>query len=106
MVRHKLDSVSDFSRQGYNLRIRCLGCERVIDANAIIVSLELGKRGASRNIDNLEKPNALQGVGPSLHLCDAAFVQRRPFRHEVQPIGPFCATHRLQAASKAASIVL
>ncbi len=54
MVRHTLDSVNDFARQGYNLRFSCDGCGRVIEANAVEMMLELIKQCAPLSITSLE----------------------------------------------------
>jgi hypothetical protein len=62
MARHKLYSVSDFARRGYNLRIRCLGCERVIDASAVEMLQELHRRRA-RQIEAMEHRMRCQACG-------------------------------------------
>ena len=54
MVRHRLDSVNDFARQGYNLRIRCRVCDHVVDASAIEMMGELHKRRLGFSIEKLE----------------------------------------------------
>ena len=41
MGRMRLDTVSDFARRGYNLRITCGSCSRVVEANAVLFKLEL-----------------------------------------------------------------
>ncbi len=53
MVRHKLDSVNECARRGYNLRITCGGCNRVIEANAVLMMQEL--RGGSMALHKLEE---------------------------------------------------
>ena len=63
MARHKLDSVSDFARRGYNLRIRCPGCERVIDASAVEMLQELHRRRVSRQIEAMEHRMRCQTCG-------------------------------------------
>ena len=55
MVRHSLDSVNDFARNGYNLRISCNGCGRVKEANAVEMMLELNRRRAALSIASLEE---------------------------------------------------
>ena len=55
MARHKLDSVNECARQGYNLRITCEGCARVIEANAVLMMQEIGRRGGSLKLERLEK---------------------------------------------------
>ncbi len=63
MARHKLDPVSDFARSGYNLRIHCLGCERVIDASAIEMLQELHRRRMSLQIEAMEHRMRCQTCG-------------------------------------------
>ena len=53
MVRYKLDSVNECARRGYNLRITCGGCNRVIEANAVLMMQEL--RGGSMALHKLEE---------------------------------------------------
>ena len=55
MVRHKLDSVNEYARRGYNLRISCGGCGRVIEANAVEMMVQLNRRRASLSIASLEE---------------------------------------------------
>tara|TARA_B100000678_G_scaffold52318_1_gene41783 strand:- start:1777 stop:2049 length:273 start_codon:yes stop_codon:yes gene_type:complete len=55
MVRHKLDSVNECARRGYNLRIVCLGCGRTVEANAILMMQDLHARRASMSLDALER---------------------------------------------------
>ncbi|AXK43975.1 hypothetical protein [Erythrobacter aureus] len=54
MARHKLDSVNDFTRRGYNLRFTCEGCGRVVEANAVELLQELGRRRLSLSIERIE----------------------------------------------------
>ena len=53
MVRHKLDSVNECARRGYNLRIICGECERVVEANAVLMMQTL--RGQSMALHKLEE---------------------------------------------------
>ena len=55
MVRHKLDSVNDFARQGYNLRFTCDRCGRVVEVGAVRMMQELAQRHASQSIARLEE---------------------------------------------------
>jgi len=54
MVRHKLDSVNAFARQGYDLRIRCLKCENVVDASPIAIMEKAHGPSSSLAIDDIE----------------------------------------------------
>lgn len=53
MVRHKLDSVNECARRGYNLRITCAACGRMIEANAVLLMQEM--RGGSMALEKLEE---------------------------------------------------
>jgi len=55
MARQKLDSVNECARRGYNLRITCRGCDRVIEANAVLMMEEMGRRGGSLALETLEE---------------------------------------------------
>ena len=54
MARHKLDSVNECARRGYNLRITCRQCGHVVEANASLMMQELGKRRAGMALEALE----------------------------------------------------
>lgn len=54
MVRHKLDSVNECARKGYNLRITCCRCNHVVEANAVVLMQELHGRGVSLTLEKLE----------------------------------------------------
>ena len=76
MVRHKLDSVSDFARQGYNLRLTCNGCGRVVEASAPLMMQELSRRHASQSIAKLEERAKCQECGhrgASITACEINF---------------------------------
>lgn len=63
MVRHKLDSVNECARRGYNLRITCRGCHRSIEANAVLMMQELAQRGGSMALEKLEERAKCQECG-------------------------------------------
>ncbi|KRA84053.1 hypothetical protein [Altererythrobacter sp. Root672] len=45
MVRHRLDSLSDFARKGYHLRVECQACKHVVIADPAVLSMEIrGKK--------------------------------------------------------------
>jgi hypothetical protein len=76
MVRHKLDSVNDFTRQGCNLRITCDGCGRVVEASAVHMMQELQQRGASQSIAKLEERAKCQQCGhkgAAITACEINF---------------------------------
>ena len=53
MVRQKLDTVNECARRGYNLRIICSGCNRVVEDNAVLMMQAL--RGKGMALDKLEE---------------------------------------------------
>ena len=55
MVRHRLDSVNECARRGYNLRIVCDGCGRVVETNAVVMMQQLHALRASMSLDVLER---------------------------------------------------
>lgn len=76
MVRHSLDSVNDFARQGYNLRITCDGCGRVIEANAIEMMVELNRRRAPLGIAQFEERAKCRECGhrgAAVTACEVSF---------------------------------
>ena len=76
MVRHRLDSVSDFARQGYNLRLTCNGCGRIVEASAPLMMQELSRRHASQSIEKLEERVKCQECGhrgASITACEINF---------------------------------
>lgn len=76
MVRHKLDSVNDFTRKGYNLRITCNRCSRVVEANAIEMMLELNQRRAPLSILTIEERAKCRECGhrgATITACETNF---------------------------------
>lgn len=76
MVRHSLDSVNEFARQGYNLRFTCDGCGRVIEANSLEMMGELHRRRASMSIAKLEeraKCRECGHKGATITACEVNF---------------------------------
>lgn len=55
MVRHRLDSVNQFARHGYNLKITCDNCGRVVEASSVLMMQELSERRMSLSIAKLEE---------------------------------------------------
>lgn len=55
MVRHKLDSVNECARKGYDLRITCRSCGRSSEVSAVIMMQELAKRSASMALTEIER---------------------------------------------------
>ena len=54
MVRHKLDSVNECARKGYNIRLTCGGCGRAVEANAVLLMQELHGHGRGMSLAVLE----------------------------------------------------
>jgi primosomal protein N' len=54
MGRIHLDTISDFSRRGYDLRITCTACGHVVDASAVMMQMGLHRRRAPQRIEDLE----------------------------------------------------
>ena len=76
MVRHSLDSVNEFARRGYNLRITCGGCGRIIEANAVHMMQELAQRRASMSIARLEERAKCRECGhrgATITACEVSF---------------------------------
>lgn len=77
MVRHSLDSVNEFARRGYNLRIICNGCGRVIEASAVLLMQELAQRGAPLCIARLEERARCRECrykGATITACEISFL--------------------------------
>ena len=76
MVRHRLDSVNEFARRGYNLRITCRVCRRQVEANSIEMMREIHRRGGSLAILHLEDRLKCSGCGwrgADIVPCDQKF---------------------------------
>ena len=54
MARYRLDSLSDFARRGYDVRILCLACGHRVDVNAVILMQRVHEKRISKRIDHLE----------------------------------------------------
>ncbi|MBX7496739.1 hypothetical protein K3172_12810 [Qipengyuania sp. 6B39] len=76
MGRFRLDTVSDCAKRGYNLRIECRGCNRVVLANAVLMQVELG---AVRTKWPLERVQACMKCaecgkrGATISACEITF---------------------------------
>jgi ribosomal protein S27E len=55
MARSRLDSINEIARQGYSVRITCVGCGNVSDWNTIELMRELHRRRISLAIDEVER---------------------------------------------------
>ena len=54
MGRTKLDSINEFARQGYAVRVTC-ECGNVSDWNAVLLMGELHRRRRSLSIEKVER---------------------------------------------------
>lgn len=75
-MRFSLDSVNDFSRRGYNLRITCDKCGHAIEASAVLMQQELFRRKVSRSIALLEermKCSRCGHRGAAITPCEISF---------------------------------
>ena len=52
MVRHRLDSLHDFARKGYYLRVECKACGHVVIADPVVLSMEIRGR---KDIESIER---------------------------------------------------
>ncbi len=76
MGRHRLDSVNDFARRGYNLRIICEGCGRTVEASAVLMMQELGNRRLSLSIEKIEERarcTVCRHRGAAITACESNF---------------------------------
>ena len=76
MSRAKLDTVNEFARRGYNLRIACEGCGRVIEASSVLMMQELHQRRASMAIAQLEERARCRECGhkgATITACEVTF---------------------------------
>lgn len=55
MGRISLESVNEYARRGYAVRVTCEGCGHVVDWNAIALMRELHRLRASMHIEEVER---------------------------------------------------
>jgi hypothetical protein len=55
MSSKRLDSISDYHRHGFDLRVVCLACGRVIVLGSLELSERLHRKGTSRDMSSLER---------------------------------------------------
>jgi primosomal protein N' len=75
-MRQSLDSVNDFAKRGYNLRICCEGCGHTVEASAVLMLQELHARRASRSIARLEQMMKCRSCGhrgAAISACETNF---------------------------------
>ena len=55
MSSKRLDTIADYTRHGYTLRVDCLKCRRVAIINPLQLTLRCQKRGWSKQIAAVER---------------------------------------------------
>lgn len=55
MVRHRLDSVNEFARQGYLLKITCDRCGRSVERDPVRLMGELHRQRQSLQVASIER---------------------------------------------------
>ena len=76
MARHRLDSIHDLARRGYNARIACDGCGHVVDANAVLMMGEIGTARAKWSLERLERAMRCTSCGhrgAAIMACEINF---------------------------------
>ncbi|AKM09894.1 hypothetical protein [Croceicoccus naphthovorans] len=63
MGRISLDSISDFARRGYDVKVTCMACRNVTVWNALQLMLELHKRRRSLQVDAAERSMVCRNCG-------------------------------------------
>ena len=69
MAAKRLDSVSDYHRHGFDLRVTCLGCGRVIVLDSLELSERLHRTGKSRDMGAVERRLRCAECGSSQVKC-------------------------------------
>ena len=55
MARIKLDTINEFARQGYCVRVTCGGCGKTADWHPVKLMSELQRRGVSLSVERVEQ---------------------------------------------------
>ena len=55
MTRSKLDSISEFARQGHLVRARCRNCRHTAEINPVLLMQQLHKAKRSMQVDAVER---------------------------------------------------
>jgi ribosomal protein S27E len=63
MGSRRLNKISDYHRNGYNLRVTCLGCGRVVVLDSLAISIDCGKRNVSRDMGRIQRRLACAECG-------------------------------------------
>ncbi|MBX7496997.1 hypothetical protein K3172_14135 [Qipengyuania sp. 6B39] len=77
MGRFRLDTVHDFARRGYNLRVECRRCQRVMLANAVLLQIELGAARSKWPIERVQACLKCRGCGHRGALVTACRITCR-----------------------------
>lgn len=76
MARHRLDSLHDFARRGYNARFTCGACSHSIEANAVLLVGEIGAARAKWPVERLGermKCSRCGHRGATVQACEINF---------------------------------
>ncbi|WP_156170095.1 hypothetical protein [Aurantiacibacter luteus] len=55
MTRSKLDSINEFARQGYLVRVTCANCHHVAELNPVLLMQQLHMGRKSMEVERLER---------------------------------------------------
>jgi hypothetical protein len=73
MTSKRLDSINDFTRHGYKLRVDCLACNRVVVLDPRPLVAMCSKRGWSRDIHAVKRRLRCSECGSQDVRCGPAF---------------------------------
>ena len=73
MSSKRLDSIADFARHGYRLRVDCLACNRVAIMDPRRIVEICSKRGLSRDMQAIERRLRCSACGSRRVRCGPAF---------------------------------
>lgn len=69
MGSKRLDSISDYSRHGFNLRVVCQGCGRAVVLDSLALSMARSKEGKSRDMLKVERDLRCRACGSRRVKC-------------------------------------
>ena len=71
MGSKRLDSISDYSRHGFNLRVVCQGCESAAVLDSLALSMARSKAGKSRDMGAVQRDLKCRACGSRNVKCGA-----------------------------------
>lgn len=69
MGSKRLDSISDYSRHGFNLRVVCQGCGRTTVLDSLALSMSRAKANKSRDMGAIEREQRCRNCGSRRVKC-------------------------------------